>query len=103
MKVVSFRKAGLCAVAVCLFWPGLANTAPIPLPQVTLGQAPQVAIFYDGPQSALSEGPLDARQIQNLLGHFNLTGEIIPIGEYRPGQLAKYRAAFFVGTATGTK
>ena len=75
----------------------------IPLPHVSVGGPAQVAIYYDGPQTLQSEGVLDARQVQNLLGHFNLTGEIIPLDQYRPGQLVGYRAAFFVGTATGTR
>src|SRR3990170_5888331 len=62
----------------------------IPLPHVSVGGPAQVAIYYDGPQTLQSEGVLDARQVQNLLGHFNLTGEVIPLGDYRTGQLAKY-------------
>src|SRR5574341_1378157 len=62
-----------------------------------------VAIYYDGPPEALVEGFLDSHQIQNLLGHFGLSTEILPIGEYKSGQLARYRAAFFAGTASGTR
>ena len=45
---------------------------------------------------------MDARQIQNLLGHFGLTGDIIRVDNYKP-DLAGYRAAFFVGTTSGTR
>ncbi len=62
-----------------------------------------VAIYYDGPAQAIAEGFLDAYQIQNLLGHFGLTGEVMPIASYQSGQLSRYRASFFVGTATGTR
>ena len=93
----------LIAVA-CWVLSGVYGSAQyIPLPQVSAGESPPVAIYYDGPQTLRSEGPLDARHIQNLLGHFNLTGEIIPLGNYRPGQLSRYRVGFFVGTATGTR
>ncbi|RPI17801.1 MAG: hypothetical protein EHM65_02760, partial [Acidobacteriales bacterium] len=71
----------------------LAQTAPT---------TNRVAIFYDGPSQPLAEGFLDAHQIQNLLGHFALTGEVLPIATYQPGQLSRYRAAFFLGTAAGT-
>ena len=64
---------------------------------------PSVAIIYDGPDRPLAEGFLDARQIQNLLGHFGLTGDIIRLDNYKPDLLAGYRAAFFVGTTSGTR
>ena len=64
---------------------------------------PTVAVYYDGPDLPLAEGFLDAHQIQNLLGHFNMTGEIIPLANYRPGQLARYQAGFFLGTVSGTR
>ncbi len=73
------------------------------VPAQTLPTADRVAIFYDGPAQPLAEGFLDAHQIQNLLGHFGLTGEVLPIAEYQPGQLSRYRAAFFLGTAAGTR
>lgn len=62
-----------------------------------------VAIYYDGPATPLAEGYLDAHQIQNLLGHFGLSGEILPIASYGAGQLRRYRAAFLLGTASGTR
>jgi len=72
------------------------------MPAVTVAQQP-VAIYYDGPAAPAAEGYLDAHQIQNLLGHFGLNGETLPIASYRAGQLASYRAAFFLGTASGTR
>jgi hypothetical protein len=62
-----------------------------------------VGIFYDGPDLPLAEGYLGAHYIKNLLGHFGLRGELIRIEEYRPGQLARYRAAFYNGTVAKTK
>ena len=88
----------LIAVA-CWVLSGVYGSAQyIPLPQVSAGESPQVAIYYDGPQEVLSEGPLNARQVLNLLGHFSLRGEIVPLGNYQPGDLARYQAGFFVGT-----
>jgi hypothetical protein len=63
----------------------------------------EIAIFYDGPTQPLAEGYLDALQIENLLGHFGLRGRHIPIAAYQPGELAGYRAAFFIGTVSGTR
>jgi hypothetical protein len=65
--------------------------------------ATAVAVYYDGPSTPLAEGFLDAYQIQNLLGHFGLTADIVAVDRYGPGQLDGYRAAFFAGTASGTQ
>ncbi|MGE5248174.1 MAG: DUF2334 domain-containing protein, partial [Verrucomicrobiota bacterium] len=78
-----------------------ALSLPSVFAQATPAVPASVAIYYDGPDQPLAEGFLDAHQIQNLLGHFGLSGEIIPIANYRPGQLARYRAAFFLGTISG--
>jgi uncharacterized protein YdaL len=83
----------LLATAICL----CAQTAPPP------GGSASVAIYYDGPDQPVAEGYLDAHQIQSLLGHFGLRGEMVPLEQYRPGQLARYQAAFFLGTVTGTR
>jgi len=66
-----------------------------------------VLIIYDGradvevrtPAYQL-KGYIHALFIQNLLGHFGLTGEVISFDKYQPGQLQRYRAGFFVGVAT---
>ena len=65
--------------------------------------APSVAIYYDGLPSPAGEGYVCAHHIQNLLGHFNLRGEVIPVASYRAGQLFRYRAAFFLGTRLDTR
>ena len=54
-----------------------ALSLPSVFAQATLADAASVAIYYDGPDQPLAEGFLDAHQIQNLLGHFGLSGEII--------------------------
>ncbi len=84
-----------CSLALIAWLPALA---------VAQNQASTtVAIFYDGPDTPLSEGVLDARHIQNLLGHFGLKGETVPLAAYRSGQLAGYRAGFFAGSGEATK
>ena len=57
-----------------------------------------MGIFYEGPDLPLAEGYLGAHYIENLLGHFGLRGEMIRMADYRPGQAARYRAAFYIGS-----
>ena len=66
-------------------------------PPVPPGVA-NVGIFYEGPDLPLAEGYLGAHYIENLLGHFGLRGEMIRMADYRPGQAARYRAAFYIGS-----
>ncbi len=62
-----------------------------------------VAIVYDGPSDNQAKGYIHALFIENLLGHFGLSGELIPARDYEPGELAKYRAGFFVGVTAGVQ
>ena len=61
----------------------------------------KVAILYDGPTNAYAKGYLHALFLQNLLGHFNLRADLIPLAAYQPGQLARHRAGFFIGATEG--
>jgi len=56
-----------------------------------------VGIFYEGPDLPLADGYLGARYVENLLGHFGLRGELVRLSNYQQGQVAHYRAAFYVG------
>lgn len=71
-------------------------------PEINSNSGAAVAIIYDGPDGPRAEGFLDGRQIQNLLGHFGLTGDIVHLDDYKRGLIAGYRAAFFVGSVSGT-
>lgn len=74
--------------------PAFASTAQPPAqPDVA-----NVAILYDGPDQQVAHGYLAAHYVKNLLGHFGLRGEMIRAADYRSGELAHYRAAFYVGT-----
>jgi len=84
-------------------WAALLICCALAAPAQNAPSTSAVAIYYDGPAQPLAEGFLDAHQIQNLLGHFGLSGEIFPVAEYSPAHLLRYRAAFFVGTAAGTR
>ena len=75
----------------------------------TLAQPPpqsavaNVGVVYDGPDWPLADGYLGAHYIKNLLGHFGLRGELVRLADYRPDQLTRYRATFYIGSDAGTK
>ena len=94
---VSIRTLSLFLAGLCVCVTAAAKT-PFPL-QPASGT---VAIIYDGPDAPLAEGFLGAHYIKNLLGHFELRGELIRLADYQPGQLSHYRAAFYVGTVSNT-
>jgi uncharacterized protein YdaL len=78
-----------------LLFTGIAAAAENPPQQQT------VAIIYDGPTDYQAKGYIHALFVDQLLGHFGLTGEIIPSGNYRPGMLARYHAGFYIGVTPG--
>ncbi len=80
----------------------LVLTAFLPLSAQT-PPSQDVLIVYDGSTNYESKSYIHALFVQNLLGHFSLQGEIVPLGQYEPGQLARYRAGFFVGTDAKSK
>src|ERR1700690_746766 len=89
MSKLTHQPARLLALVSLLFCSvaAFAQTAP----QQT------VAIIYDGTTDYQAKGYIHALFIDNLLGHFGLTGEIIPSGQYQPGMLQRYHAAFYIG------
>jgi len=92
----SARRAARFAILLTALAAGLpAQTKP--------GTPRDVAILYDGPTGTQAKGYIHALFIENLLGHFGLSGEVIPMTKYQPGQLQRYRAAFFVGVYQGTE
>ena len=92
--------AGATCLAIAVATAAAQPLAPAPASQPGVST---VAIYYDGPATPLAEGYLDAHQIENLLGHFGLKAEIQPLERYRSGGLGQYRAAFFIGSVTGTR
>ncbi|MBZ5515793.1 MAG: DUF2334 domain-containing protein, partial [Acidobacteriia bacterium] len=62
-----------------------------------------VAILYDGPTDPRAAGYIHALFLQNLLTHFELKGNPIPLASYRRGQLSGYRAGFLVGSTPGAR
>jgi uncharacterized protein YdaL len=67
-----------------------------------LAEPQTVLIVYDGATDYQAKGHIHALFIENLMGHFGLTGEIIPQAEYQAGQLQRFRAGFYIGVATNS-
>lgn len=65
--------------------------------------APRALLLYDGRTDLRAEGPLSARYIANLLGHFNVSSEARPISAYRKGDTEQYAYVFFAGFDSKTK
>lgn len=98
----------LLLTALMLMPAAAADKTP---PQPAAPSLPQtVAIIYDGRTDLERQGSVAAYQIkgyihalfvENLLGHFGLSGDVIEMADYQPGQLQHYRAGFFVGVVPG--
>jgi uncharacterized protein YdaL len=92
---VLIRTLRLLLAGVCVCITAAAQTPTQPA-------SGTVAIIYDGPDLPLAEGFLGAHYIKNLLGHFELRGELIRLADYQRGQLSHYRAAFYIGSVAST-
>jgi uncharacterized protein YdaL len=64
--------------------------------------SPTVAVIFDSAANPLAESYVHALFLANLLTHFNLQGKLIPLEEYRSGELADYRAGFLVASDSKT-
>jgi len=77
----------------------LAWLSPAP---VQARAARRVLVLYDtGTRGQRTEwaGPLDGRLMRNLLGHFAVAVTEKSLASYRPGELERYDATFYLGTA----
>ena len=100
-----YRRRSSVAVLVLL------TTLLIPLPVGMLHAAPPddneesttAAVVYDGQPNPHSDSYIHALYLQNLLTHFNLKTDLIPLTLYKRGQLADYRAGFLVASGVNTK
>jgi len=61
-----------------------------------------VAVIYDSQPNPHAESYIHALFLNNLLTHFNLRGALIPLDEYKRGQLSDYRAGFLVASGLNT-
>jgi uncharacterized protein YdaL len=69
-------------------------------------QAPEgpgtAAILFDGPADQHAKAYIHALFLRTLLTHFQLKADLIAVDNYHAGQLASYRAGFFLGATLGT-
>ena len=72
---------------IALFWVFTA---------LSWGAERAILIVHDGPARPPAKGYLQALFIESLLGHFDLTADTVQVDNYRPGQMARYRAVFFL-------
>src|SRR5436190_16251867 len=61
--------------------------------------SPDALILYDSNSPSPWIGPLHGKMLANLLGHFPLSSKLEPVEQYRAGQIANHRVAFYFGTA----
>jgi len=72
------------------------------LPGTTKAQAPppagQVLILYDSTNTQYAKlGQIYAIMLRNLLGHFYLSADIVPVESYVAGQIDAHQATFYMG------
>ncbi len=60
------------------------------------------AIIYDSLPNPQAESYIHALYLANLLTHFKLQAALIPLSEYKRGQLSDYRAGFLVASGLTT-
>ena len=60
------------------------------------------AIIYDSQPDPRVDSYIHALFLANLLTHFNLHAALIPLSEYKRGQLSDYRAGFLVASGLKT-
>src|SRR5881296_2035915 len=58
----------------------------------------QVLILHDASGQYGWIGGLHARMLANLMGHFKLGVKFVPVDSYRPGDIERYRATFYLGS-----
>ena len=60
------------------------------------------AIIYDSQPDPHADSYIHALFLANLLTHFNLQAALIPLSDYKRGQLSHYRAGFLVASGLKT-
>src|SRR5579872_1583406 len=60
------------------------------------------AVIFDSAADPKADAYVHALFLRNLLTHFNLQTALIPLAEYKRGQLADYRAGFFLASSLNT-
>ncbi len=85
-------------VLVTLAWmaipPGMLQAAQ---PESAV-EASTALILYDSLPDPHAGAYIHARFLENLLTHFNMRAELVPVAEYKRGRLPEYRAGFLIGS-----
>jgi uncharacterized protein YdaL len=63
----------------------------------------KVAIIYDSAPDPRVDSYIHALFLANLMTHFQLRAELIPLSQYKRGQLSDYRAGFLIASGLYTK
>jgi uncharacterized protein YdaL len=104
VKRLRFGSASMPVIAlVALLW---ASAPPRMLcaaqPEGT-ADADTALILYDSLPDPHAGAYVHALFLANLLTHFDLRADLIPLTEYKRGQLPGYRAGFLIGSTPDTK
>jgi len=92
--------AGFVLLTTLILLPvGLLRAAP----PDDAAESSSVAVIYDSPANPQAESYIHALFLANLLTHFKLQAELIPLEDYQQGQLSKYRAGFLVASGMKTE
>src|ERR1051325_4987897 len=92
MKSVLLRTlGGLAVILVCL-------TVPEALSAPKGKRHDAVLILHDSSGPFGRIGGLHARMLANLLGHFDIPLQIIPVESYPAGAIGRSRAVFYIGS-----
>jgi T5SS/PEP-CTERM-associated repeat protein len=59
----------------------------------------RTVVYYDESTNSFSRGVSDALSLENLLGHFKTSVDLIPVNAYAAGQMRTYEAVFYVGSS----
>ena len=94
------------SVAVLVLLTTLSIFLPVGLlraaPPEDAADSSSVAVIYDSPPNPQAESYIHALFLANLLTHFNLQAKLIPLDDYKRGQLSEYRAGFLVASGLNT-
>jgi uncharacterized protein YdaL len=75
----------------------LVATATTAVPGSGPGQPTRVLILYESGPTQVASGLGDARQLEQLLGHFRAQVTLQAVDTYRAGQMRSFDIAFFIG------
>ena len=95
------------SVAVLVLLTTLLISSPVGVlcatPPDDVSNPETVAVVYDSLPDPHADSYIHAHFLQNLLTHFNLHAALIPITEYKRGELDDYRAGFLLASSLTTK